>query len=143
MPRIRPVLDQVNVVVTDMPAAVDFYRRLGMEVQDTGPEWDGHHRAVDTGGLDMDLDSAAFAAVWDRGWPRATAGVVLGFRVQTREQVDELYADLTGAGHAGQQEPYDAFWGARYAVVADPSGNAVGIMSPIDPARRSPQDPPD
>jgi uncharacterized glyoxalase superfamily protein PhnB len=37
-----------------------------------------------------------------------------------------------------QQPPYDAFWGARYAVVSDPDGNAVGIMSPIDPDRRSP-----
>ena len=35
-----------------------------------------------------------------------------------------------------QQEPYDAFWGARYAVVSDPDGNGVGIMSPIDPAQR-------
>jgi hypothetical protein len=34
-------------------------------------------------------------------------------------------------------EPYDAFWGARYAIVEDAGGNAVGIMSPVDPARRS------
>ena len=33
-----------------------------------------------------------------------------------------------------QQEPYDAFWGARYAVVSDPDGNGVGIMSPVDDA---------
>ena len=47
------------------------------------------------------------------------------------------YADLTGAGYAGQQPPYDAFWGARYAVVEDPDGNPVGLMSPLDPAYRS------
>ena len=45
-----------------------------------------------------------------------------------------MYADLTGAGYRGQQPPYDAFWGARYAVVEDPDGNAVGLMSPSDPA---------
>ena len=53
-----------------------------------------------------------------------------------REDVDDLYEELTAAGHAGQQPPYDAFWGARYAIVLDPSGNAVGLMSPVDPARR-------
>ena len=37
-----------------------------------------------------------------------------------------------------QQEPYDAFWGARYAIVEDPDGNAVGLMSPIDPDRQRP-----
>ena len=36
----RPVLDQVNVVVRDMDAAVAFYRRLGVEIADTAPQWD-------------------------------------------------------------------------------------------------------
>ena len=49
---------------------------------------------------------------------------------------------VTGAGYRGQQPPYDAFWGARYAVVEDPDGNAVGIMSPSDPDRRSMARPP-
>ncbi len=62
---------------------------------------------------------------------------MLGFRVTERETVDAIYADLTAAGAVGQQPPYDAFWGARYAVVTDPDGNAVGIMSAIDPARRT------
>jgi hypothetical protein len=31
----------------------------------------------------------------------------------------------------------DAFFGARYAVVLDPDGNAVGLMGPTDPAARS------
>ena len=45
-------------------------------------------------------------------------------------------ASLAAEGVPVQQEPYDAFWGARYAVVSDPDGNAVGIMSPVDAARR-------
>ena len=67
---------------------------------------------------------------------------VLGFRVATREAVDALYGRMTAAGHRGQQPPYDAFWGARYAVVEDPDGNAVGIMSPVDPTRRTDTDVP-
>jgi uncharacterized glyoxalase superfamily protein PhnB len=43
---------------------------------------------------------------------------------------------LTGAGYKGLQAPFDAFWGARYAVVEDPNGIAVGLMSPSDPNRR-------
>ena len=35
------------------------------------------------------------------------------------------------------QPPFDAFWGARYAIVADPDGNDVGLMSPIDESRRT------
>lgn len=40
-----------------------------------------------------------------------------------------LYAELTGAGYPGRSEPWDAFWGSRYAIVADADGNLVGLMS--------------
>jgi uncharacterized glyoxalase superfamily protein PhnB len=144
MARKPAVLDQLNIVVRDMGAAVDFYRRLGVEVEDTLPEWQAHHRTAQVDGeLDVDLDSAGFARQWNAGRPTSQRGVVLGFRLETREDVDALYEELTAAGHKGTQAPYDAFWGARYALVEDPSGNAVGLMSPIDPARRSrPDDPP-
>ena len=56
--------------------------------------------------------------------------------VASREAVGERWAELTGAGYTGRQPPYDAFWGARYAIVIDPDGNHVGLMSPVDPARR-------
>jgi hypothetical protein len=62
--------------------------------------------------------------------------VALGFSLPTREAVDRLSAELTGSGYRGKQPPYDAFWGARYAVVADPDGIDVGLMSPIDQQHR-------
>jgi catechol 2,3-dioxygenase-like lactoylglutathione lyase family enzyme len=130
----RPVLDQLNLVVRDMDAALEFYRRLGIDIPDRGP-WDPDHRSAESpGAIDFDLDRAEFASKWNAG---AVGGVVLGFRVSSRDEVDRVHADLTGAGYASQQEPYDAFWGARYAVVEDPDGNSVGIMSPPDDTRRS------
>ena len=144
MTRTRPVLDQLNIVVRDMDAAVEFYRLLGIEIPDTQPAWQSHHRTAEMSGeVDLDLDSTAFTPDWNAGWPSAQPGVVVGFRVATRKDVDDLYEELTGAGHRGQQAPYDAFWGARYAIVEDPSGNAVGLMSPIDPSlRKAPPAPP-
>jgi uncharacterized glyoxalase superfamily protein PhnB len=135
----RPVLDQINLVVGDMEATADFYRRLGVEIAPTAPPWDEHHRTVEMPeGLDFDLDSSAFATRWNAGWPSERVGVVLGFRLASRAAVDQTYDDLTRAGYEGQQSPYDACWGARYAVVTDPDGNAVGLMSPVDPERKAP-----
>jgi uncharacterized glyoxalase superfamily protein PhnB len=91
--------------------------------------------------LGFDLDSASFAKEWNAGWPGGP-GVVLGFHVETRQAVDDLVAELAAAGASVQQEPWDAFWGARYAVVSDPDGNAVGIMSPADDAHRRDHPPP-
>ena len=141
-----PVLDQINLVVKDMEAMATFYRRLGLDLPPTQPEWAEwapHHRNAETGtGLHLDLDSQEFAQVWNEGWPPGRTGAVVGFRLPTRDAVDRLYQQLTDDGYSGQQPPYDAFWGARYAVVEDPDGNSVGLMSPQDPARRTPSPPP-
>ena len=51
-----------------------------------------------------------------------------------------MHAHAIAAGH---KAPEDAFWGARDAIVEDPDGSSVGIMSPIDDAmRREPPLPP-
>jgi uncharacterized glyoxalase superfamily protein PhnB len=138
----RPVLDQINLVVQNMSAAAEFYRLLGVPFDDPPPPWNEHHRtAASQDAIDFDLDSDVFAARWNSGWTPGRGGVVIGFRVARRETVDATYTRLTDAGYAGQQPPYDAFWGARYAIVSDPDGTSVGIMSAVDPQRRGP--PPD
>jgi uncharacterized glyoxalase superfamily protein PhnB len=134
----RAALKQVNLVVRDMKAARDFYERLGVEIAKTNTEWDEHHcNATAIAGFDFDLDSNEFATKWDRGWPEGRAGVVITFAVESRAAVDAIYEDLTGAGYEGEQPPWDAFWGSRFAIVKDPDGTSVGLMSPRDDEHRS------
>ena len=85
-------------------------------------------------GSTLILDSNAFVVKWNEGWPSGQAGPVFGFRLSSARAVDDTYEKLTAAGYVGQQPPWNGFMGARYAVVADPDGNSVGLMSPIDPA---------
>jgi catechol 2,3-dioxygenase-like lactoylglutathione lyase family enzyme len=140
-----PVFDQVNLLVRDMDATLAFYTRLGLEVgAGAGPEWPPgsgarHADLTMPNGTHLEFDNPQMAAIWHAGARDATEEPprpVLNFSVDSRAAVDERYTDLVGAGYSGRQPPYDAFWGARYAIVADPDGNDVGLMSPIDPARR-------
>ena len=79
----KPVLNQVNLVVTDMAATVAFYRRLGLTIPDTEPGWEVHHRSAETAGdIDLDFDSVEFARVWDEGWSAGSHGAVLSFHVE-------------------------------------------------------------
>lgn len=55
----------------------------------------------------------------------------------SRADVDRIFAALTEAGYTALTAPHDAFWGSRYAILQDPDGIAVGLMSPADPAFRS------
>jgi catechol 2,3-dioxygenase-like lactoylglutathione lyase family enzyme len=135
----RPVLDQLNLVVSDMEATVAFYRLLGVDMTRTAPQWQPHHRSS-RAGIDLDFDSVRFARDWNTG--STGPAVVLGFKLPSRQGVDTLCERLRGEGYRVQQDPFDAFWGARYAVVEDPDGNPVGLMSPIDPERRWEHPPP-
>jgi uncharacterized glyoxalase superfamily protein PhnB len=132
----QPDLHMLNVVVGDMAASLEFYRRLGVAV----PSAEGPHVQLRMpGGFSLELDTAESVRLWHAGWRAdpASVGVVLGFALPSREAVDERYAELTAAGYVGRQPPFDAFWGARYAIVADPDGHDVGLMSPIDDSRRT------
>lgn len=147
MPHGRPVFDQINLVVRDMAAMIEFYERLGVPIEPTIEPFAAHHRTFASSavvdGFDFDLDSSAFVPQWNQGWPPGHTGPVLGFRVSSAEAVDATYADLISAGYGGQQPPHDALMGARYAVVVDPDGNSVGLMGPRDPARLQTPRPPD
>ena len=129
----------LNLVVGDMAASLDFYARLGVAVPGGQEAAEAHVQLKMPGGFSLELDTAESVRLWHAAWRADPAGtrVVLGFALPTREAVDDRYAELTAAGYAGRQPPFDAFWGGRWAIVADPDGNDVGLMSPIDPARRT------
>lgn len=134
-----PDLHMLNLVVTDMAASLDFYRRLGIAVPEVQDAAGAHVQLRMPGGFSLELDTADSARLWHAAWRAdpASVSVVVGFSLPTREAVDQRYAALTAAGYPGRQPPFDAFWGARYAIVADPDGNDVGLMSPIDQSRRT------
>jgi uncharacterized glyoxalase superfamily protein PhnB len=134
------VFDQLNLIVEDMDATLAFYRALGLGIEDDGRDWPpgSGARHVDIklpNGTRLEFDNTPMVNMW-RGNSSSSA-VVIGFSVKSREAVDTLYTKLIVAGHKGVKPPHDAFWGARYAIVTDPSGNDVGLMSPIDPSKKS------
>jgi catechol 2,3-dioxygenase-like lactoylglutathione lyase family enzyme len=132
-----PKLAQLNLLVDDMAASLDFYRRLGLATADE--EREPHVELSLPDGLTLELDTRESAGLWHAGLRAdpASGRVVIGFSLPSREAVDAAYTELTAAGYQGRQPPFDAFWGGRYAIVADPSGNDVGLMSPVDESMRS------
>ena len=139
----NPVLDQLNLVVHDMEKSIAFYRLIGLDLPDSAiwrTQTGAHHvvmRMPD--GFELALDSHALAEVYNAGWrPTSTTGsrTVMSFRLQDAAAVDDTYQRMTDAGHDGAQPPYYTFWGSRYAIVVDPDGNHVGLMSPPDRAHR-------
>ena len=132
-------LDQIDLVSADPEASLEFYRRLGVEIPDEAVWRTGtgvHHIDVTLpSGVILHIDSVTLADHYDAGWrgqQPAGPSIILNFKVDDRSQVDELHDRMMEHGYASAQQPYDAFWGARYAIIVDPDGNHVGIMSPSD-----------
>lgn len=129
-------LDVVGVIVSDLVRAIEFYRRLGLQFpENPDPMGHGHVEASLPGGLRFTLDTERSIRSFDPTWEPPTGGhrVVVAFRCDSPEDVDRLFVELTTAGAPGK-EPWDAFWGQRYAQVKDPDGTLIDLFAPLDAA---------
>ena len=127
-----PQLDLIGIVVNDMPAALAFYRRLGLTVP-ADADAEDHVEVTLPGGLRLAWDTVATIRSFDPDWTPPSGGHRMGlaFRCADPAEVDRVYADLAAAGYEGHREPWDAVWGMRYAVVLDPDGNSVDLFAPL------------
>lgn len=125
-------LSIVELVVSDMAATLAFYRRLGLDIPVEADSQPHVHAELD-GGMLVAWDTEDTIRSFDPGWSPPTGGhrAALAFACDSPEQVDAAWADLTGAGYEGHLEPWDAFWGMRYAVVHDPDGRPVDLFAPL------------
>ncbi len=129
-----PRFDVVAVVVEDMAASVAFYRRLGLEFPE-GAEGQPHVEAPLRGGLRFALDTVEVVRSFDPEFEQPSGTVGAGaFLCESPAEVDSVYAELVEAGYAGHKEPWDAFWGQRYAQVRDPDGYVVDLFAPLEGA---------
>jgi uncharacterized glyoxalase superfamily protein PhnB len=129
---LSPKLDFFGVVVSDMARSVAFYRRLGLEFPD-GAEKEEHVEAQLPGGMRYALDTEKVMRMFDSRWQRPTGGHAVGgaFRCESPDEVDRLYRELLDAGGAPYKEPWDAFWGQRYAQLEDPDGTVLDLYAPL------------
>ncbi|MVU78428.1 glyoxalase [Nocardia sp. ET3-3] len=125
-------LNVIEIVVADMAAALNFYRRLGLAFAE-GAENEPH---VDTdlgGGVKLMLDTEDTIRSFRPDWvaPKGGGRIGLACDCGTPQGVDSKYEELVAAGYQGEMKPFDAFWGQRYAVVLDPDGNGVDLYAPL------------
>ncbi len=127
-----PRFDLVGLVADDLAATLAFYRRLGLDIP-VGAEAEPHVEVSLPGGLRLAFDTVAVIRGIDPGWTPTRGGgrVSLAFACDDPADVDATYADLVAAGHTGHLEPWDAFWGQRYASVLDPDGTSVDLFAPL------------
>ena len=125
-------LYMVGVIVEDMPRAVEFYRRLGVDVLE-GAETE-EHVEIKMSGLTFFLSTRRANARWDPARTDASGGyrIVLEFYLENRAALDAKYEELTGYGYASHCAPYDVTPELRFAMVDDPDGNTILLSASVE-----------
>ena len=121
-------LDAIGIVSSDLERSRAFYRLLGIEFA----EGDDHIEATMPNGLRLMLDTEEVIISFRPDWRRETGNqTALAFACGSPGEVDETYARIVEAGFTGEKEPWDAFWGYRYAQLRDPDGVPVDLFAAL------------
>ena len=123
--------DAIGLVVADMAATLEFYRMLGLDVpEDLNDE--GHVETTLPGGIRLMWDTVEVVRSFS-SWSPPSGGhrIGLAFLCDSPAVVDTKHAELIAAGYRSNVDPFDAFWGQRYATVLDPDANPVDLFAPL------------
>ncbi|MGF7121630.1 VOC family protein [Rhodococcus sp. BE178] len=126
----KPQLNAIGLVTTDLTASLRFYRLLGLEIPADAESQP--HVETNAGGVRLMWDTVEVVESFGGPYtpPTGDSRVSLAFECDDPAQVDEVWARLAAAGHGGV-EPFDAPWGQRYATVKDPDGNGVDLFASL------------
>lgn len=125
-------LYMVGVIVEDMGRAVEFYRRLGVEIAEGAESL--HHVEVKMSGMTFFLSTKAINARWDPAKKEPHGGgyrMILEFYLHTRQALDEKYAELMEYGYESHHEPFETPFKMYFAMVNDPDGNTILLSSEL------------
>ena len=125
-----PTLNALGIVVSDMERSIRFYRLLGLDVPETPGE--GHVDTFLPNGVRFMLDSEDTVKSFRPDWSRETGNQLgLALECDSPAEVDEVFAKVRDAGFDAEKEPWDAFWGQRYAQLRDPDGVPVDLYAAL------------
>ena len=123
-------LNAIGIAVADPGRSMQFYRLLGLDFPEEPAE--GHVEATMPNGTRLMLDTEDTIRSFLPNWTRTNGNQVsLAFECGSPAAVDEVYARVVAAGFEGEKEPWDAFWGQRYALLGDPDGVRVNLYAAL------------
>jgi len=124
-----PELNAIGIVSANLRASIAFYRLLGVDFPEDG---EGHIEATLPGGTRFMLDSEEVVTSFRPDWTREAGNqLALAFQCASPAEVDEIFEQVTASGFHTEKEPWDAFWGQRYAQLRDPDGVPVDLFAPL------------
>ena len=123
-------LNAVGVASRDLEKTLSFYRLLGFDLS-AAP--DGGHVETEVTGSSAKLMIDSVEVVKEIIGEDPVPGNHSMFAIEydTPAEVDAVAQAVADAGFTVVKEPWDAFWGQRYAVVQDPDGYKADLYAAL------------
>ena len=124
-------LNAIGIAVSDLRRSLQFYRLLGLDLPEDSDE--DHVEATMANGTRLMFDTEDVIRSFLPEWTREDGNQVsLAFECTSPAELDEVYARVVAAGFEGEKEPWDAFWGQRYALLGDPDGVRINLYAALE-----------
>jgi catechol 2,3-dioxygenase-like lactoylglutathione lyase family enzyme len=126
-------LDAVAVSSRNLRETTSFYSLLGFRF----PEFDDAEKHVEAitaeGGVRLMIDDKDLIESILGEAPVPANHSMFAILCDSPAEMDLVVEKIRAAGHPVIKEPWDAFWGQRYAVVADPDGYRIDLFASLAP----------
>ena len=124
-------IDAISVTSLDMKKSVAFYAILGFKFPPIAGDEKHIEPMTDPGEVRLMIDDAGLieSIIGKRPVPPTHSSFAM--LCKSPAEVDAVFEQVKSAGFTLIKDPWDAFWGQRYAIVADPDGYMVDLFAPL------------
>lgn len=124
-------IDAVGVASSNLKRTVDFYTQLGFQF----PGYKGGEQHLEpitpNGSARLMIDTKNVVKDIIGEDPKPGNHSSFAIQYNSAEEVNKIITDVMSGGFKVIKEPWNAFWGQRYAVVEDPDGYRVDLYAPL------------
>ena len=120
-------LDMVGIVTKNMDQSIKFYETLGFKALGTPND---EYVELNNNGVRISLNtSKMLSGIYGYNPDNTGDKIELAFLCDSPKEVDDLHDKIVKCGYESFKEPWDAFWGQRYAIIKDIDGHLLSIFS--------------
>lgn len=122
-------ISAVGVSSSNIQKSVEFYSLLGFDFTGVDLTQDHVEPITPDGSARLMIDSNQMIKDITGEEPVQGNHSTFAIEYSSVEELNGVADKLKKAGYVFKKEPWDAFWGQRYAIIADPDGCLVDLYA--------------
>ena len=124
-------LNAAGVTTTNLQKTVEFYTILGFTFPEHKEDEQHLESVVTERSIKLMIDAKNIVKDIIGEDPKPGNHSSFAIEYDSPKEVDSVAEKIKAAGFKIVKEPWDAFWGQRYAVVEDPDGYKVDLYASL------------